>query len=165
MRTSESINELATALAKAQAEITDAVKDASNPHFRNDYASLASVLEAVRAPLSKNGLGILQATKITSDGMILVSRLTHSSGQWVESETPLMMTKQDMQGLGSAITYARRYAVACMCGVSQVDDDGEGSAGRNAGAGQQNANTTVPPKTVTHVTPKVGTWDNGRGRV
>lgn len=171
MKTSELINELSAALAKAQAEIKDAVKDATNPHFRNEYASLASVLDAVRDPLSKNGLSVMQAPKIADPGMILVTRLAHSSGQWVESETPLMLVKQDMQGFGSALTYARRYALAALCGVSQVDDDAEGSVGRNKPP-ETKPQEQQPARQSAPVTPKVGNvtrvgsgWDNGRGRV
>ena len=165
MKTSEATNELSAAAAKANAEIKNAVKDANNPHFKNDYASLASVLDAVREPLSKNGLSVIQATKIGEGGeFILETRLTHSSGQWIESEMPLILGKSDMQGLGSAITYARRYALAAMIGVAQADDDGEGSIGTkgneppstfqnsNQSSGFGRSAAAVQPKTVTRVT-------------
>lgn len=153
MKTSELINELSTAMAKAQLEMKNAVKDAENPHFRNDYASLASVLDAVREPLAKNGLSLLQSTRIVEHGFILVTKLAHASGQWVESETPLMLVKNDMQGLGSAVTYARRYAAAAMCGVAQADDDAESSVGRTPAPEQKPA----PMQKAAANLPKVGT--------
>ena len=129
MRTSEQINEIATALSKTQAKLEDAVKDSTNPHYKSDYATLSSVLEAVRKPLSENGLCIIQTTDYDEDRIILTTMLCHSSGQWLSSKTPLLMSKQDMQGLGSALSYARRYALAAIVGISQKDDDGEAVAG------------------------------------
>lgn len=164
MRTTDSINELAQALAKAQSEIKDAMKDSKNPHFKNDYASLSSVLEAIREPLSKNGLSLLQATKINPPqgevpaSTYLVSKLMHASGQWIESDTPLLFAKHDMQGLGSAMTYARRYAIAAMCGISQKDDDGEASIDRNTYPEdvRKFAAPYTAQKTQASVMPKVG---------
>ena len=138
MQRSESINEIAAALAKAQAVIVAAEKNAENPHFKSNYADLAAVWNACRLPLSKNGLSITQVHVNEGQGVILESLLMHSSGQWILSRLPLMMLKQDMQGLGSATTYARRYALAAMAGVAQEDDDGNG-------AGQANARSSARP--------------------
>lgn len=164
MKTSESVNELFAALAKANGEIKNAVKDAENPHFKRDYATLASVLDAVREPLSKNGLSVLQTVRVAEGNhFLLETRLAHASGQWVESETPLLLVKDDMQGLGSAITYARRYALAAMIGVSHADDDDAEDA--------IDKENREPPKSPV-VAPKVGNvarvgnaWGNGPGRV
>jgi hypothetical protein len=118
---SENINELAKALAAAQGTIEAALKDKTNPHFRSHYADISSVWEACRGPLSKNGLSIIQAP---GNG-ILVTQLNHSSGQWIRTRTKLLIDKANMQGLGSALTYARRYALAAMVGVvADEDDDG-----------------------------------------
>lgn len=127
---SEQINELATALAKAQARIANASKDGENPHFRSSYATLASVWDACRAPLGENGLSVIQAMSESERGFVLVTTLAHSSGQWMVSRYPVLPTKNDPQGLGSALTYARRYSLAAMVGVSPSDDDGEAATGR-----------------------------------
>lgn len=119
------IKDLATALAKAQAEIKGAVKDASNPFFKSNYADLQSVWDACRLPLSKNGLSVAQTTDIVGERLVLVTTLLHSSGQWIRGALPVEPVKRDPQGMGSAITYARRYALAAMVGIYQTDDDAE----------------------------------------
>lgn len=130
MQTSESINELATALAKAQGEITGALKDSANPFFKSKYADLASCWDACRAPLSKNGLAVIQAMDTTAEHCHLISRLIHSSGQWISSVTPIQPKDDTPQAMGSALTYARRYALTAMVGIAQVDDDGNAASGR-----------------------------------
>ena len=125
MNRSESIKELALALSKAQAEISPAEKDAENPHFRSHYATLTSTIEACR-PMTKQGLSFVQAVISNGEGLALETMLMHQSGEWICSVTPLLLDKQNMQGLGSAISYAKRYALAAMIGVSSdKDDDGE----------------------------------------
>lgn len=125
MKTSEQINELSAALAKAQGEIKGALKDSSNPFFKSTYADLGSVWDACRGPLSKNGLAIIQVPDFTEAGnMVLYTMLTHSSGQYIQSSYLIIPVKNDPQGMGSAISYARRYSLAAMVGIYQVDDDG-----------------------------------------
>ncbi len=128
MQTSETINELATALAKAQGSIKGAIKDAENPHFRSKYADLASVWDACRKELSTNGLSVLQAPRgVATEGGWIVeveTRLMHSSGQWIADTITIPVGKPDAQGIGSALTYARRYALASFVGVAPEDDDG-----------------------------------------
>lgn len=124
------INELAAALSKAQAKITDAEKNSRNPHFNKSYADLASVWEACRAPLSENGLSVIQTIEPFNGSIFLETTLAHASGQFIKSRTPLIMSKQDMQGMGSALTYARRYALAAIVGVAQEDDDGNSATGK-----------------------------------
>jgi len=125
MKTSESINEISTALAKAQGKMQNALKDKANPFFKSTYADLASVLDACRQPLSDNGLCVYQVHDMLEDGtMLLVTRLAHSSGQWIEGRMPMYPTKKDSQGIGSASTYCRRYALAAMVGIGSEDDDG-----------------------------------------
>ena len=128
MRTSEQINEIAAALAKAQGAIEGAVKGSLNPHFKNKYADLASVWEACRKPLADNGLSVVQTTGIIDGSAVLITQLLHSSGESIQGVTPLLMGKQDMQALGSAITYARRYGLAAIVGVAPEDDDGQAAA-------------------------------------
>ena len=131
MNKSEQINELSTALAKAQGEIRGAVKDDANPHFKMKYASLASVWDACRKPLCDNGLSVIQTTDINPQGeVVLLTTLFHSSGQYLGGTYPLRPIKDDPQGMGSALTYARRYTLASLVGVAPEDDDGEGSTGR-----------------------------------
>lgn len=129
---SQSIGALAVALSKAQAEIQGAVKDSQNPFFKSNYADLSSVWEACRGPLTKNGLCVIQTTEMQEKGLMLVTLLAHSSGEYICGYYPINPSKPDPQALGSAITYARRYALAAIVGVCPVDDDGEGAMHRNA---------------------------------
>src|ERR1051325_9412337 len=129
MLMSPNINELATALAKAQGSIQPAIKDKKNPHFKSSYADLASIWEACRTALSVNGLAVIQTVETRSKDAepILVTTLAHSSGQWMRSEMPIITQKMDPQGIGSALTYYRRYSLASIVGVAPEDDDAEGA--------------------------------------
>lgn len=126
MNKSEQINELSLALNKAQAMMGGAVKDASNPFFKSRYADLASVISACKDELTKNGLAVLQPVSSDEHGIYVETVITHSSGQWISSgQMKLLLSKQDMQGLGSAISYARRYSLQSMLNIPAVDDDAE----------------------------------------
>lgn len=117
---SAEIGELAAALAVAQGEITGALKDSANPFFKSKYADLASVWDACRASLSKNGLAVIQSAGTNNDGAaVITTTLAHKSGQWIRGSIALMPVKSDPQGMGSALTYARRYALAAMVGVAR----------------------------------------------
>lgn len=124
MRTSEQISELAAALAAAQGEIENAVADTENPHFKSTYADLASVRAAIKGPLSKNGLAIVQTPTTVEGKTALTSRMMHKSGQWIEDTCVLLVDKPTMQGMGSAITYMKRYTLTAMTGLAEKDDDG-----------------------------------------
>lgn len=131
MQTSEQINELAAALAKAQGKITGAVKDSANPFFKSKYADLASVWDAVRDHLSANGLSIIQSASTTEGGGICVTAmLAHASGQWVRDTLTLTPKDQSPQAMGSTITYGRRYLLAALTGAAQIDDDGNAASGK-----------------------------------
>lgn len=130
MKTSENVAELAAAFAQAQGALKGATRDAKNPHFRNDYATLASVIEAGREALAKHGLSVLQGLSSADASLIVTTRLLHSSGQWIEDSLAVPLAKHDAQGMGSAATYGRRYALAAMLGIAQVDDDGNDAAAR-----------------------------------
>lgn len=132
---SASIAKLSLALAKAQGEIQHALKDEKNPHFNSKFASLASVLDACRIPLTKNELSVFQKIEGEVGKLFIVTILAHSSGEWMSSRLPLIVNKNDMQGLGSALTYGRRYSLSAMVGVAQEDDDGN-SAGQVQPKGQ-----------------------------
>ncbi len=129
---SEKLGELAAALAKAQGEIKGAVKDATNPFFKSSYADLSSVWGAIREPLSKNALAVVQTVIGVEESYFLKTMLIHSSGAHVSGEIPILTVKKDMQSLGSAITYARRYGLMAIVGVSPLDDDGEGAMGKTS---------------------------------
>lgn len=127
---SEQINELAAALAKAQASITGALKDSANPFFKSKYADLASCWDACRKQLTDNGLSVIQTTDIVSDTVVVRTTLAHSSGQWISGILPVKAKDDGPQAQGSGITYARRYALAAMVGLAQIDDDAEAAQGR-----------------------------------
>lgn len=128
---SAEINELAAALSVAQGEITGALKDSANPFFKSKYADLASVWDACRTSLSKNNLAVIQVAGTNNDGAaVITTTLAHKSGQWIRGSIALMPVKSDPQGMGSALTYARRYALAAMVGVAQVDDDANAASGK-----------------------------------
>lgn len=120
MITSDSVINIAKALTDAQKKITHATKDSKNPHFKTDYASLESVIDATRGALLESGVIVIQSVSDKA----LTTRLQHVSGEYFESYLSLILQKQDMQGLGSAVTYARRYSLAAMLNISQADDDG-----------------------------------------
>jgi hypothetical protein len=128
MQSSATIKELATALAKAQAEMKNPTFDSTNPHFKNKFASLSAVREAVTPILTKHGLAITQFPK-TGDGVAgCVSRLMHASGEWIEEECLLPLDKNNAQGAGSCITYARRYSLQGIAGVVAEEDDDANAA-------------------------------------
>lgn len=129
MQKSDSIKELATALAKAQAEIENASKNAANPHFRSKYADLAEVLNTVRPVFAKHGIAIVQAPSYDGGVASVETMLTHTSGEWMANTCSAPVSKADAQGVGSAITYLRRYSLAAFAGVAQEDDDGNASVG------------------------------------
>jgi len=116
------MSEIHKALSKAQSKMKGAVKDSTNPHFRSRYADLESVIDALKAPFAECGLSYYQS--VSEDGLRLITTIAHESGETISGSVPLIIGKQDMQGVGSAITYARRYGLAALAGVSQTDDDG-----------------------------------------
>ena len=130
MQTSENITDLAMALAKAQALIKPASKDATNPHFKSRYADLPAVWEACRKPLTDNGLSVVQMPVDAGEGRVgLTSVLMHSSGQYISSTVSSKLTQDSAQGIGSALTYLRRYALAALVGiVADEDDDGNAAS-------------------------------------
>jgi hypothetical protein len=117
---SESITELAKALAKFHATAPAIVKNAQNPHFKNRFADLSGILEVIRIPLANVGLSVLQ---LLGDNT-LTTILLHESGEYIETTAPLIVAKHDMQGLGSACSYQRRYSLQSLLSLSASDDDG-----------------------------------------
>lgn len=130
MKRSDSTVELSKALAATWTELEDPTKSSSNPHFKSSYADLSQVLLAVRPVLAKNGLSVAQGPTRVEGWLVLSTQLLHSSGEYLETETPLLMESargQTMQALGSAITYARRYALQAIIGSAGKGDDDDGN--------------------------------------
>jgi len=142
MKQSESIAALAKALVAAQTEMGGAVKDAANPFFKSKYADLGSVIRAIKEPCSKHGLSYVQLPIRSENGVGVVTRLLHESGEWLEGEFTLPMVKNDPQAAGSAITYARRYALSALFSIPQVDSDAEDAMMRIS---------TVPESTINEI--------------
>lgn len=149
MNQSEHINELATALAKCQGEITPAIKDSANPFFKSKYADLNAVWDACREPLSKHGLAVIQTMdKDEAGNLLLITTLCHSSGQWIRSRSPIPLLKSDPQAMGSSITYMRRYNLSAIVGIStDEDDDGEKAMNRN-GKEEKGKKETAPDQLI-----------------
>jgi len=130
MNKSESIAGLAAALAQAQGSMKGAIKDSANPFFKSKYADLASVVEAIRAAFSANGLSYIQTLEPSDKDEVRVeTTLLHSSGEWISCGIlSLPVSKVDAQGYGSALTYARRYSLSAAVGVAPEDDDGNAAS-------------------------------------
>jgi hypothetical protein len=149
MNKSEQIGELAAALAKAQGQMGSAHKDASNPFFKSKYADLSSIVDAIKGPLSANGIAYVQTTDTDDSGVLVETTLIHSSGQWISGSLRMRPVKDDPQGIGSCITYARRYGLQAIVGLDADDDDGNAASGNNsqpkAQAAPRPAAATQPP--------------------
>lgn len=132
MNQSENINELVTALAKAQGSMQPAVFNKVNPHFKSKFADFTSCMDACRKPLSDNGLAVMQYCENIDEKLNLTTLLAHSSGQWIKSQLPLTPKNWDCQSIGSAMSYAKRYTLSALLGIvtGEEDDDGEAAVGR-----------------------------------
>jgi len=130
---SDSISQLAMALSKAQGQIEDAEKDSANPHFKMRYASLAAVRRATRDPLSANGLSLLQFPNTVPRNISVTTLLLHDSGEFIRSTISMPVQKWTPQGIGSTISYARRYAKMAILDLAAEDDDAELVEQRNRG--------------------------------
>jgi len=145
MQKSETIGELGVALVKVQGQLQPASKNSRNPFFNSDYADLNSVWSACRSLLADAGLSIVQTpTNPPADygahAVSLTTMLVHVSGEWIMDTVTAPLTKSDAQGVGSALTYLRRYGLAAMVGiVTGDDDDGNISSGRNRKPEQEKA--------------------------
>lgn len=136
MNKSETIAQLAEAMAVAQGEMENATKNATNPHFKSNYADLAEVLNTVRPVLSRNGISVTQFPSF-GDGLVHVETvIAHKSGEWMSEKCSAPAQKNDAQGVGSAISYLRRYSLAAICGIAQEDDDANAAS---------KGKTTPPP--------------------
>lgn len=131
MRTSDEINEVAGALAEAQGALRPASKDSENPAYKSKYADMAAVWEACREALPRFGLAVIQDVTNFETEIAVTTRITHKSGQWLECGPLLVpMARADAHGLGSAISYGKRYALSAAIGiVAEEDDDGNAATG------------------------------------
>lgn len=130
---SESIAALAKALAAFQSEVVDPARDNDNPFFKSKYVALDGLMAAVRPVLSKHGLSIMQFPGGDGQTVSMVTLLLHESGEWVESdELRMRPTKADPQGVGSAVTYARRFSLQSILGVAWNEDDDANTASNPA---------------------------------
>ena len=147
MSTSTDTAELAKALAAAQAKIKNASLNKTNPHFKSKYADLAAIRDAVMPALAEQSIAVTQTTEVHGDGaqFMLCTRLTHSSGQWIESQYPLPLATDRPQAMGSALTYARRYCLSAIVGIASEEDD-DGNEGQKAGDEQRQAGVPQPRK-------------------
>jgi hypothetical protein len=163
MERSDQVNELAAALAKAQGEMKPAAKGASNPAFGapRPYADLADCWEAVRGPLAKNGLSVVQLVSNGDlDRICVTTTLLHSSGQFLQTVLCLRPVKVDPQGAGSAITYMRRYSLMASTGLAAADEDDDGNAASgNDGNGRAGRTTKKEPAPKTPGKPGAPTVD------
>jgi hypothetical protein len=116
------------ALAAAQMQMGPALKDSINPAFKSKYADLSSVMAACLPALNSNGIAVFQPTGEDEAGRFVRTILAHSSGETIECRVPLIVSKNDMQGYGSAVSYARRYGLMSMAGIAPEDDDGNAAA-------------------------------------
>ncbi|PHC14341.1 ERF family protein [Bacillus toyonensis] len=133
MNKSETITELAKALVKFNSEVNKIAKDADNPFFKNNYATLDTIIDEIRPILSKHGLSIMQIPSGDGQNVTLKTLLLHESGEWLESdELTMKPVKNDPQAVGSCITYARRYSLAAFLSLNTgEDDDGNGASGKD----------------------------------
>jgi len=116
---------LATALVKAQKAFGPALKTSTNPHFKSRYADLAACVEAVIDALNDNGIALIQKNYDCTNGVMIETMFVHESGEMLECGIlHVPANKQDAQGYGSALTYARRYSLMAACGIAPEDDDG-----------------------------------------
>ena len=146
-RQSDNIGELMAAMNRAQLAMTPAKKDSENPFFHSKYAALATVWDAL-LPFRQEGLVFTQNPMESPDGyLILETQISHVNGQWIRSRLKMRVAKDDPQGVGSAITYGRRYALGAMSGlVTEVDDDGNAASHPSGKTYEQKFRHTPPGK-------------------
>jgi len=164
---SSTIGQLAGALAEAHKKFKPLKKETVNPFYKSKYADLAAVIEATDEALSANGLAIIQPPTMASGSSVTVTTmLVHSSGEWIRADLSMPTDKANAQGIGSAMTYARRYAYQAFVSVAaEMDDDGNAASGKDV----KEATMPKPPKKETAPKPngeesfKVKFWRQAKG--
>lgn len=141
------MQKIAAALVKAQKAFGPALKSSTNPHFKNRYADLAACVEAVVDALNENGIMLMQPCHESASGVIVETLFIHESGETMSAgKLHVPAAKQDPQGYGSALTYARRYSLMAACGIAPEDDDGNAASKPKAGAPAGSARPKEQPK-------------------
>lgn len=152
MQKSESIAALSKAIALSQLQVENASKSSVNPHFKSKYADLAEILNTVRPIFSANNIAIVQMPSFEQGVASVETMLCHESGEFISSVCSAPVGKQDAQGVGSAITYLRRYSLAAMAGIAQEDDDGNHAV-------QQPRQTPPPTRKLSNAEREMGVKD------
>lgn len=141
------MQQIATALVKAQRAFAPALKTSTNPHFRSRYADLAACVEAVIDALNANGIALVQRTHDCDNGVAVETLLVHESGESISGGIlHVPAAKQDPQGYGSALTYARRYSLMAACGIAPEDDDANAASKSRPGAIPRVSKPSVSPE-------------------
>jgi len=139
---------IAKAFVAAKKEFAPALKTSSNPHFRSKYADLAGCLEAVNDALLANGIAVFQETSLCEDGVVVETVFLHESGETLRGgKLHVPASKQDPQGYGSALTYARRYSIMAACGIAAEDDDGNAASRPRQQQARNPLDNVAPPPT------------------
>lgn len=160
MEKSESIKELAAALAKAQPQIQGAKKDKNNPAFKSKYADLSSVTDAIDSAIPAHGLSYVQVAHDRENAAAIETIILHSSGEWISCGiVSVPVTKHDAHGFGSALTYARRYSLSSGFGVVPEDDDGNAAA-KNAPRQAEGHAALRPGDGTGKITPASGMFES-----
>lgn len=139
MKMSENIGELVKALCSAQSEFKHAFKGSANPFYKSKYADYQEVVDAVRAPLNKNGIAYFHTTSVApGEGVIVETTIAHTTGQWVSMELLIVPDKRGPQSTVAAVTYGKRCGLEAITGlVASEDDDGETVSGRGPAAAEK----------------------------
>lgn len=143
---SPQIGGLVTSLAKAQSNMEPAQKNSTNPHLKNRYADLASVLEATMKPLNDQGIAVIHRVITQDPTLVTVEMLMVKDEQWISSQLSLKPQKPDAQGIGSALSYARRYLHSAMCNIGAEDDDGNSASAGSNGTSSRSGENPPPAK-------------------
>jgi hypothetical protein len=145
VRFSTELDKIAPALVALQADCPAVRKESSNPHFKSKYASLDAILDVVKPVANKHGIAIIQGDpEADTEGRLSVgTRLLHNSGQWVENAFTMPVERQNPQGIGSAITYGRRYSLGAILAIA-TDDDDDANAGSQKPAAKAATPATKP---------------------
>lgn len=141
VRRSQELDQIAGAIAKAQSIVKHPTKSRENTHFKNKYAELAGVIDVGKV-LNDTGVAIIPTTALTESGLTHTLLLAHESGQWFESDLTIPLSKADAQGVGSALTYARRYHLSMALNVASEDDDDGNTA---ASQSRRSSEPVAPP--------------------
>ena len=147
MTRSDTISELTKALVKAQKAVKSAAKSSINLHFKSRYADLSEVMDACVPALNANGLAVLQPVRADGPLVTITTMLVHESGEWIAEDLSMKAVQDTPQGIGSAITYGRRYGLSALVGVAPEDDDGNAASHGNGRTEQASlAPVPAPPK-------------------